>query len=50
LHGYDPVLASGTSKERTVKGIQTASRYMRMKLINGDAAAHTMSAWAYLKA
>jgi len=44
------VLPSNTNQYKTAI-IDTRARYFKLRLNNGDAAlAHTMSAWAYLKA
>lgn len=50
LHGAESIIATGTGQQRA--GItDTKSRYFRLVLGNNDsAAAHTMSAWAFLKA
>jgi hypothetical protein len=47
--GTEALLSSGTSNIRS--GItDTKARYARFGIYNGDTIAHTMSAWAYLKA
>lgn len=47
---YDESL--GTPSTASKRGAETATktRYMRVALLNQDAAAHIMSSWAYLKA
>lgn len=47
--GSTTVVASSASFTKT--GIvDTQARYLRVTIVSGDVAAHTMSAWAYLKA
>lgn len=46
-HGDDVIIATGTSSRRAGRtGVK--ARYCKVSLLNADAAAHTMSAWAYL--
>lgn len=50
-HGYEILLASGALGNKTIKITDTKARYVKVQLQNTDATlAHTMSAWAYLKA
>jgi hypothetical protein len=50
LHGSETLLASAVGQTRAASTAIKA-RYLKVQLTNGDAsAAHTMSAWAYLKA
>jgi hypothetical protein len=46
-HGIDDVVTS-TSKWKTYEAA-TKARYVRVYVSNSDTAAHTMSAWVYLK-
>jgi hypothetical protein len=48
IQGSETVLAVAIAQYRTVY-VPTKARYAQIKLGNTDAAAHTMSAWAYLK-
>jgi hypothetical protein len=48
--GYEAnVLLSNTLIIKSAQ-IATKARYFKLSLVNGDTIAHTMSAWAYLKA
>lgn len=47
-HGIEHVL-SNTEKNKAASATIKA-RYMKVRIHNGDTAAHVMSAWAYLKA
>jgi hypothetical protein len=50
MHGCETAIASSAGQYKTAL-IDTKARYFKCQVINGDAAlAHTMSAWAYLKA
>jgi hypothetical protein len=42
-------IASNTTQKKGTNEIPTKARYMRLKVNNADAAAHTISAWVYLK-
>jgi hypothetical protein len=48
-HGTESVAPNGAFKER-VGSATTKARYAKVSIWNGDTIAHTMSAWAYLKA
>jgi hypothetical protein len=52
IHGDDVVnTIANHAQLRKVSGSKpTGSKYIRVVLLNGDAAAHIMSAWVYLKA
>jgi hypothetical protein len=49
MHAFETLIASGTQQQKAgitdIKG-----RYAKLTVGNSDASAHTMSAWAYLKA
>lgn len=48
-HGYETaIVASSTQQKAGI--IDTKARYLKLAPVNLDAASHTMSAWAYLKA
>lgn len=47
--GADWSIISGTQQQKSIS-IPTKLRYCKIRILNTDAAAHTMSAWAYLKA
>jgi hypothetical protein len=49
-HAYEfNVVPSSTTQKKS--GItDTKARYFKIEVVNGDTVAHTMSAWAYLKA
>lgn len=49
IQGYDlSIIPTGTGQQRSAI-TDTKMRYARIQIYNGDTAAHTMSAWAYLK-
>lgn len=49
VHGIDTILASAPNQYKSAS-TPTKARYLRVQLLNNDAAAaHTMSAWVYLK-
>lgn len=48
VHGTEILASANTAKWR-VGSTPIKARYLKVNLQNGDAAAHTMSAWAYLK-
>lgn len=50
IHGEETVLAAGGTARYRTASTDTKARYVRVILTNPDAAAHTMSAWLYLKA
>lgn len=47
--GLEAVMAASTLSER-VAITDTKARYVKVRITNQDAAAHTMNAWIYLKA
>lgn len=48
-HGFEQIITSSTGNTRS--GIsETKARYLKVQILNGDASAHTMSAWIFLKA
>jgi hypothetical protein len=49
-HGAEAILPNATGSAQRTGIVPVKARYAKLVLINGDAAAHTMSAWAYLKA
>jgi hypothetical protein len=50
MHGVEGnAISPGTNQYRVVL-LDVKARYVRLRVNNADAAAHTMSAWAYLKA
>jgi hypothetical protein len=49
IHGWDSVI-SNASRQYGAGSVSTRARYVRLVIGNKDAAPHTMSAWAYLKA
>jgi hypothetical protein len=51
IHGEDAVTLPTTTGTKLVGDTRTRARYVRLGIWNGDTTlAHTMSAWAYLKA
>jgi hypothetical protein len=49
FHGDELILASAAVQKRPFEtGVK--ARYLKVEALNGDVAAHTMSAWVYLKA
>lgn len=47
-HSWETGASSSGSSKNAI--FDTKARYARVKLVNGEAAAHVMSAWVYLKA
>lgn len=49
-HGWDLTLLSSSTQQRRAAVTDTKAKYAKIVVTNTDAAAHTMSAWVYLKA
>jgi hypothetical protein len=49
IHGSETPISTG-SRNNAATTIPTRARYFKTSLFNGDTVAHTMSAWAMLKA
>lgn len=49
IQGVETIIANSTTNNRSAI-TEIKMRYFRVNIYNGDAVAHTMSAWAYLKA
>jgi hypothetical protein len=47
-HGYEQFIVTSTAAYKQAE-TPIKARFVKVQLLNGDAASHTMSAWVYLK-